>query len=60
METLKGKQVPIKLWARIDEVESAALTQLKNIAALPWCFTTSRSCRTCTSARARPSARSSP
>src|SRR6478672_8105072 len=38
METLKGKQVPIKLWARIAEVESAALTQLKNIAALPWCF----------------------
>jgi tRNA-splicing ligase RtcB (3'-phosphate/5'-hydroxy nucleic acid ligase) len=38
METLKGKQVPIKLWARVTEVESAALTQLKNIAALPWCF----------------------
>ena len=38
MVTLKGKQVPIKMWARVEEVESAALTQLKNIAALPWCF----------------------
>jgi tRNA-splicing ligase RtcB len=37
LATLKGK-VPIKLWTRIEEVESAALTQLKNIAALPWCF----------------------
>jgi tRNA-splicing ligase RtcB len=37
---LKGheKAVPIKLWTRIEEVESAALTQLKGIAALPWCF----------------------
>jgi tRNA-splicing ligase RtcB len=26
------------MWARVEEVESAALTQLKNIAALPWCF----------------------
>src|SRR6478735_1506713 len=38
ISTLKGKNVPIKLWTKIDEVESAALTQLKNIAALPWCF----------------------
>jgi tRNA-splicing ligase RtcB (3'-phosphate/5'-hydroxy nucleic acid ligase) len=38
MVTLKGKQVPIKMWARVEEVESQALTQLKNIAALPWCF----------------------
>src|SRR6516162_5021798 len=37
LATLKGK-VPIKLWTRIEEVESAALTQLKNIAVLPWCF----------------------
>jgi tRNA-splicing ligase RtcB len=35
---LKGKNVPIKMWTRIEEVESAALTQLKNIAALPWTF----------------------
>jgi tRNA-splicing ligase RtcB (3'-phosphate/5'-hydroxy nucleic acid ligase) len=38
LATLKGKTVPVKLWTRIEEVESAALTQLKNIAALPWCF----------------------
>jgi tRNA-splicing ligase RtcB (3'-phosphate/5'-hydroxy nucleic acid ligase) len=35
---VKGQKVPIKLWTPVDEVESAALTQLKNIAALPWCF----------------------
>ncbi len=35
---LKGKNVPIKMWAPLEEVESAALTQLKNIASLPWCF----------------------
>jgi tRNA-splicing ligase RtcB len=33
---LEGKNVPIKLWAPIAEVESTALDQLKNIAALPW------------------------
>lgn len=33
---LKGKQVPIKLWAPLEEVESKALDQLKNVAALPW------------------------
>ncbi|MDB4966529.1 MAG: hypothetical protein JWN44_2218, partial [Myxococcales bacterium] len=38
LSTLKGQKVPIKLWSPIDEVESAALTQLENIAALPWCF----------------------
>jgi tRNA-splicing ligase RtcB len=38
LSQLEGKNVPIKLWAPIDEVESAALTQLKNIASLPWCF----------------------
>ena len=35
---LQGKQVPIHLWAPIHEVESGALDQLKNIAALPWVF----------------------
>lgn len=35
---LKGKNVPIKLWAPIHEVESAALDQLKEIASLPWVF----------------------
>ena len=34
--TVKGDRVPIKMWARIDEVDSNALTQLKNIARLPW------------------------
>jgi tRNA-splicing ligase RtcB len=34
--TVKGDRVPIKMWARIDEVDSGALTQLKNIARLPW------------------------
>ncbi len=33
---LKGKNVPIKLWTRVEEVESEALDQLKGIAALPW------------------------
>lgn len=35
---LQGKVVPIHLWAPIHEVESGALDQLKNIAALPWVF----------------------
>lgn len=35
---LKGKEVPIKLWTKLDAVESEALTQLKNIASLPWAF----------------------
>jgi tRNA-splicing ligase RtcB len=38
MVTIKGEQVPIKMWAPLEEVESQALAQLKNIAALPWCF----------------------
>jgi tRNA-splicing ligase RtcB len=33
---LLGKNVPIKLWTRVEEVESVALDQLKNIASLPW------------------------
>src|SRR5512138_346741 len=36
MEELKGRNVPIKMWARVAEVESSALDQLKAIAALPW------------------------
>src|SRR6187200_1442096 len=35
---LKGKNVEIRLWTPIEEVESQALTQLKNIASLPWVF----------------------
>lgn len=38
IEELKGKNVPIKLWTQLDSVESQALDQLKNIAALPWVF----------------------
>jgi tRNA-splicing ligase RtcB len=33
---LKGKNVPIKLWAPVEEIESVALDQLRNVAALPW------------------------
>jgi tRNA-splicing ligase RtcB len=33
---IKGDNVPIKLWAPLEEVESAALDQLRNIARLPW------------------------
>ena len=38
LATLKSSNVPVRLWAPIAEVESAALTQLRNIASLPWCF----------------------
>jgi tRNA-splicing ligase RtcB len=36
LSTIQGKTVPIKLWARVEEIESVALDQLKNVAALPW------------------------
>ena len=36
--TLKGKNVPVRMWTNIEEVESSALDQLENIAALPWVF----------------------
>ncbi len=35
-QTIKGDRVPIKLWSRVEEVDSAALTQLRNVAKLPW------------------------
>lgn len=35
---LKGKNVPVRMWTKVEEVESSALDQLKNIAALPWVF----------------------
>ena len=38
LAVLKGKNVPIRMWTKVGEVESAALDQLKNIAALPWAF----------------------
>ena len=34
--TIKGRNVPIELWAPIEEVDSNVITQLKNVAALPW------------------------
>jgi tRNA-splicing ligase RtcB len=40
IETLhgKGQRADIQLWTPLHEVESGALDQLKNIAALPWVF----------------------
>jgi tRNA-splicing ligase RtcB len=38
ISTLKGKNVPVRLWTELEGVESSALDQLKNIAALPWVF----------------------
>ncbi len=35
---LKSEGVPIKLWTQPHDMEEAALKQLKNVAALPWCF----------------------
>src|SRR3954447_23464362 len=34
--TIKGRNVPIQLWAPIEEVDTQVVTQLKNVAALPW------------------------
>lgn len=36
LSEMQGKTVPVKLWAPLEEVESEALDQLKNVAALPW------------------------
>ena len=38
ISTLKGDVVPVKLWTNLDEVESQALDQLRQVAALPWAF----------------------
>ena len=38
IETLSSPGVPIKVWSNISDVEFGALTQLKNIASLPWVF----------------------
>src|SRR5215831_14086648 len=38
LSILKGKQVDVHLWTQLDQVESSALDQLRNIAALPWAF----------------------
>src|SRR5499427_9935227 len=34
--TINGRNVPIRLWAPLEEVDSNVITQLKNVAALPW------------------------
>ena len=34
--TIKGRNVPIQVWAPLEEVDSQVITQLKNVAALPW------------------------
>jgi tRNA-splicing ligase RtcB len=34
--TIKGRNVPIHLWAPIEEVDTEVIKQLKNVAALPW------------------------
>src|SRR5215468_6585107 len=33
---LRGQTVDARLWVPVDQVESQALTQLRNIASLPW------------------------
>jgi tRNA-splicing ligase RtcB len=38
ISTLKGARVPVHLWTDVREVESSALDQLRNIAALPWVY----------------------
>jgi tRNA-splicing ligase RtcB len=38
IDRLKGKTVDVHLWANVHEVESVALDQLRNVAALPWAF----------------------
>src|SRR6478609_1831822 len=38
LSRLKGHQVDVHLWTQVREVESSALDQLRNIAALPWVF----------------------
>lgn len=37
--TIQGKNVPIQMWVKnASDVESSALDQLKNVAALPWIY----------------------
>ena len=38
MEILKGKAVDVRVWTPLSGVESSALDQLRNVAALPWAF----------------------
>ena len=34
--TINGRNVPIRMWAPANEVDSKVIAQLKNVAALPW------------------------
>ena len=34
--TINGRNVPIQVWAPLEEVDSKVIAQLKNVAALPW------------------------
>ncbi|HVX95281.1 MAG TPA: RtcB family protein [Polyangia bacterium] len=34
--TIAGRNVPIKVWAPLEEVDAQVITQLENVAALPW------------------------
>src|SRR5262252_6031071 len=34
--TINGRNVPIHVWAPLNEVDSNVVAQLKNVAALPW------------------------
>lgn len=36
--TLKGEKCPVELWSPIHEVDSEALTQLRNVTKLPWVY----------------------
>src|SRR3954454_11548727 len=34
--TINGRNVPIKVWAPLEEVDAKVIAQLRNVAALPW------------------------
>ncbi|MGZ6164299.1 MAG: RtcB family protein, partial [Myxococcaceae bacterium] len=36
LSRLRGETVDVRLWTPVEQVESHALTQLRNIASLPW------------------------
>src|SRR5215475_12996845 len=38
MDRIRGQKVDVLTWARVAEIESVAIDQLKNIASLPWVF----------------------
>lgn len=38
LSVLKTKNAPVKIWTPVYDVESSALTQLKNVGSLPWIF----------------------